>query len=139
MPIDYQINKPVSADQFIDLLQRSTLAERRPVDDRACIEGMVSNSPLLISAWDGDKLVGVARSLTDFVYACYLSDLAVDRDYQKRGIGVQLQILTQAQLGDKCSLILLAAPAAQGYYGRIGFTAHPRAWILARNERLMVS
>ncbi|WP_020395581.1 GNAT family N-acetyltransferase [Thiolinea disciformis] len=138
MPIEYQINKPISVDQFIDVLKRSSLAERRPVDDRACMEGMVANSPLMISAWDGDKLVGVARSLTDFSYACYLSDLAVDRDYQRRGIGVQLQILTQAQLGEKCSLILLAAPAAQDYYGHIGFTAHPRAWILARNERLIV-
>jgi GNAT superfamily N-acetyltransferase len=75
---------------------------------------------LLVTAWDGDKLVGVARSMTDFHYACYLSDLAVDQDYQRQGIGKQLQILTQQQLGRYCKLILIAAPAANAYYGRIG-------------------
>ncbi len=68
--IRYEVNAPVAVEQFIDVLRRSTLGERRPIDDRECLEGMVNNNNLLVTAWDGDKLVGVARSMTDFHYAC---------------------------------------------------------------------
>ena len=87
MDIEYKINSSITADQFIDLLNASSLSERRPIDDRECIEGMINNSNLTVSAWDEDKLIGVARSMTDFHYACYLSDLAVDKKYQKRNVG----------------------------------------------------
>ncbi|WP_394171673.1 GNAT family N-acetyltransferase [Saccharospirillum alexandrii] len=133
MAIEYRINAPVSADQFIDLLHRSTLAERRPVDDWACIEGMLTNASLTISAWDGDLLVGIARSVTDFHYACYLSDLAVDASLQKSGIGKQLQAVTQQQLGPLCKLILLAAPAASAYYEPLGYQHNDRCWVLDRD------
>lgn len=136
MIVQYLINAPVSTEQFIDVLSRSMLGERSPIDDRECMEGMVNNSNLLVTAWDGDKLVGVARSMTDFHYACYLSDLAVDRDYQRRGIGKQLQVLTQQQLGKHCKLILIAAPAANAYYEQIGYTQMPRCWILGREQSL---
>ncbi len=104
--------------EFIDILNRSTLGERRPVDDPAAIDGMVRNADITITAWDGDLLVGVARSVTDFTYCCYLSDLAVDANYQRQGIGVELMALTQSQLGPSCKMILLAAPAAADYYLR---------------------
>ena len=130
MGIDFKVNEPVSTDQFIGLLESSTLGERRPIQDRACMEGMVSNSNLIVSAWDGSALVGIARSLTDFHYACYLSDLAVHKNYQKSGIGKQLQSLTQEQLGARCKLILISAPAANSYYGRIGYTHNDRCWVL---------
>ena len=83
-------DRKITADQFIDLLNRSTLGERRPVGDRARIEAMLKHSNLLCTAWDGEILVGAARSLTDFAYCCYLSDLAVDQAYQRQGIGVEL-------------------------------------------------
>ncbi|WP_275099404.1 GNAT family N-acetyltransferase [Sedimenticola hydrogenitrophicus] len=134
MSIEYRINAAVSTDQFINLLVHSTLGERRPIDDRECMEGMLNNSNLTVSAWHGDTLVGMARSMTDFHYACYLSDLAVHLDYQRRGIGKQLQIITQGQLGPKCNLILLAAPAANSYYGHIGYSNNPRCWVIARNQ-----
>ena len=134
MNIEYKINVPVSTDQFINLLQASGLGERRPVDDRVCMQGMVENSNLMVSAWDGDRLVGIARSMTDFHYACYLSDLAVDRRYQGRGVGRRLQTITQEQLGPKCKLILVAAPAANAYYERLGFTKNPRCWVLEREQ-----
>ena len=107
--IAYNTHRPITADQFVDLLNRSTLAERRPVDDPAAIAGMVANADITVTAWDGETLVGVARSVTDFTYCCYLSDLAVDVAYQRQGIGVELMTLTQAQLGPRCKLILLAA------------------------------
>lgn len=136
MHIDYTINAPVSAAQFIDLLKRSTLGERRPIDDLACIEGMLANSNLTVTAWAGEQLVGMARALTDFHYACYLSDLAVCSAYQQSGIGKQLQRLTQQQLGPRCKLILLAAPAAQAYYARIGYSHNPRCWVLERQAQI---
>lgn len=136
MDIEYRINAPITTDQFIDLLARSTLGERRPVQDRQCMEGMISNSNLIVTAWEAETLVGIARSVTDFHYACYLSDLAVCRSRQKRGIGRQLQIITQNQLGPRCKLILIAAPSANSYYEYIGFTNNPRCWVLERNTRI---
>jgi predicted N-acetyltransferase YhbS len=97
---------------------------------------MVENANLIITAWDDTKLVGIARSVTDFNYACYLSDLAVHRAYQKQGIGKQLQTITQDQLGHRCNLILIAAPDANSYYGHIGFTNNKRCWILERDQQI---
>ena len=130
MDIKYKLNAKISADQFIDVLNKSTLGERRPLGDRVCMEGMINNSNLMLSAWLGDQLVGIARSLTDFHYTCYLSDLAVSKDVQKQGIGKELQRLTQGQLGPNCKLILLAAPLANEYYGPLGYQHNPRCWIL---------
>ena len=81
-------------------------------------------------------MIGIARSITDFHYACYLSDLAVSKSYQKKGIGKQLQIMTQEQLGPKCKIILIAAPAANEYYEHLGFTNNPRCWMLERNASI---
>lgn len=136
MSIEYKINEPITTDQFIELLANSTLGERRPINDRQCMEGMISNSNLTVSAWYNGSLVGIARSVTDFHYACYLSDLAVSKEHQKSGIGKQLQILTQEQLGSKCKLILIAAPAANPYYEHIGFTNNPRCWVLNRESSI---
>lgn len=131
----YSADTPINPATFTDLLRRSTLAERRPVDDAEIIAGMLANADLTVTAWDGELLVGVARSVTDFTYCCYLSDLAVDSGYQRQGIGVELMALTQSQLGPGCKIILLAAPAAADYYLRVGFQHHPRAWTLDRNRR----
>jgi ribosomal protein S18 acetylase RimI-like enzyme len=136
MSINYEINKPISTDQFIELLIESRLGERRPVQDRKCMEGMISNSNLMVSAWETGQLVGLARSMTDFHFACYLSDLAVSRSHQKRGIGRQLQIQTQKQLGPNCTLILIAAPAANTYYEHLGYTKNQNCWVLGRDSRI---
>ena len=135
--IDYSTTTPLSPTTFINLLRRSTLAERRPVDDAETIAGMLANADLTVTAWDGELLVGVARSVTDFIYCCYLSDLAVDVAYQRQGIGVELMARTQAMLGPKCKMILLAAPAAADYYGHVGFDHYPRCWVLDREKRLV--
>ena len=137
MSIEYKINTPISTDQFIGVLKTSALAVRRPVDDRECMEGMIKNSNLIVSAWDDEKLIGIARSMTDFHYACYLSDLAVDKNYQNSSIGKQLQIITQEQLGSKCKLILIAAPSANSYYEHIGFTNNQRCWVLDHDSSII--
>ena len=133
--IKYKTNTTISVEDFLDLLNFSNLGERRPVDDLDCIEGMLKNSNLVISAWDGSKLVGIARSMTDFHYACYLSDLAVDQSYQRQGIGLRLQQITQDQLQPKCKLILISAPAANDYYPSIGYESSTRCWVLPRDRR----
>jgi len=130
--IEYRSDAGISVDQAMDLYHRSTLGERRPMDRPDIFEGMLRNSNLLVSAWEGERLVGLARSLTDFSYVAYLSDLAVDQDYQRRGIGRQLIQETLARLGPDCSLVLLAAPAANDYYPKLGFEHNPRAWVLKR-------
>ncbi len=123
-------SKAITPEQFVDLLHRSSLAARRPVDDRPCIESMLANADLTVTAWDGDVLVGVARSVTDFSYCCYLSDLAVDVARQRSGIGRELLRLTKAALGPRCKLILLSAPDASSYYPKVGFEQHPSAWVI---------
>lgn len=128
--IEYSSERSLTAEQFVDLLRRSTLAERRPVDDRGCIDAMLANADLTVSAWHGTRLVGVARSVTDFAYCCYLSDLAVEAALQRQGIGRELIRRTRAALGPRCTLILLSAPRAMGYYPRLGFEAHAGAWVL---------
>ena len=136
MKIHYDAFRSISEAQFIDLLKRSTLAERRPIDDARSIAAMLKHANLLCSAWDGEKLVGVARSLTDFEYCCYLSDLAVDLAYQRQGIGKKLIELTQSRLGASARIILLAAPKAEAYYPGIGFDAHRSAWILPADRKV---
>ncbi len=128
--ISYRKGNDLDIDQVIQLYQASTLGERRPVENRPVMEAMIQNANLIITAWDGDTLVGISRSLTDFVYVAYLADLAVHEDYQKNGIGTELISQTRAALAPTCLLTLLAAPKANDYYPRIGFEHHPRAWVI---------
>jgi predicted N-acetyltransferase YhbS len=95
---------------------------------------MYANSNLVITAWDGDQLVGVSRSLTDFCYCCYLSDLAVRKEYQKQGIGKELIHLTQEKIGQQTTLILFAAPSAMEYYPRVGFKKAENAFAIKRKK-----
>ena len=136
MQIRYQTSRHLNADEFIYLLKRSTLAERRPVEDRKCIEAMLLHANLICTAWEGEKLVGVARSVTDFEYCCYLSDLAVDQHYQKQGIGTELIRVTQSKLSVRAKIILLAAPNAEKYYPKLGFDPHRSAWILPAHKKV---
>jgi predicted N-acetyltransferase YhbS len=137
MSIEYKINAQIPTSQFITLLINSTLGQRRPIQDQDCMEGMVKNSNLIITAWDGENIVGIARSVTDFNFACYLSDLAVDIKYHNKGIGKMLIKLTQEQLGPHCTLILIAAPAANSYYEHLGFTNNQKCWILERKKSIV--
>jgi ribosomal protein S18 acetylase RimI-like enzyme len=135
--VQYAVDRSIDVQQFRDLLMRSTLGERRPIDDLECLEGMLQHTDILATAWLDDRLVGVSRSLTDWTYSCYLADLAVDVACQREGIGRHLIDLTQRQLGPHCKVILLAAPGASDYYPRIGFEHNPRAWLLERDRRVV--
>ena len=129
--IIYRVGNPLDLEEVIDVYRSSGLGLRRPIDDRACVQRMYAEANLVVGAWDGDRLVGLARTLTDFCYVAYLADLLVRAEYQKRGVGRELIRRTRNELGPKASIVLLAAPAAEEYYPRLGFTKHPQAWMLA--------
>ena len=130
MNIQYQLEPDLTAREFIDVLKASTLDARRPVSEPDRIEKMLRNADVIVTARDGQKLVGVSRAVTDFAYCCYLSDLAVDVDYQHKGIGKRLVEETHLHAGNKsATLILLAAPAAVNYYPKIGMQRHDSCWI----------
>ncbi|AZL84713.1 MULTISPECIES: GNAT family N-acetyltransferase [Aliivibrio] len=136
MEIDYKVNEPMSAEQFIELLKKTTLGARRPIDDVARIQAMLDNSNLIVTAWGDGELIGVARSVTDFNFCCYLSDLAVDESVQSMGVGKYLILVTKEEVSPECKLILLSAPQAEGYYPKIGFEAHNSAWVLSDESQL---
>lgn len=133
MPIEYRDDVSLSVEQAIDLYKRSTLGERRPVDRPDIFSGMLGNASLIVTAWSGEKLVGISRTLTDFTYVAYLADLAVDVDFQRQGIGKQLVEETRRRLKPECMIVLLAAPKANEYYQKLGFEHNPRAWVLRGN------
>jgi GNAT superfamily N-acetyltransferase len=118
--------------EFIDLLVRSTLAERRPVDEPETIRGMLKHAGVIITARQDGQLVGVARAISDFSYCTYLSDLAVDRQFQRQGIGRELIRRAHETAGLNTVLILLAAPLARTYYPHIGMQFHDSCWIIPR-------
>ncbi len=134
MTITYAIEDGLAAEEFVDVLKRSGLAARRPMDKPDVIRAMVENADLVISARDGGgRLVGVARSVTDFAYCCYLSDLAVDRECQRRGIGKELMRRTkEAAGGGKIALLLLSAPDGMDYYRKAGLEKFDNCFGLRR-------
>lgn len=127
--IIYTIEKSLDVSEFIEVLKNSTLAERRPVDDEQRISSMCNNANLIVTARLDGKLIGVARSITDFVYCTYLSDLAVDLEYQKKGIGKKL-IEETKKITPQAKLVLLSAPDAVDYYPKIGMTKHNHCYFI---------
>jgi GNAT superfamily N-acetyltransferase len=132
--ISFRYGNDLDLDQVIDLYQASTLGERRPIDDRQVMSAMLQHANLVVTGWDKDLLIGIARTLTDFSYVGYLSDLAVRASHQRRGIGIQLIQKTREKMGPRSMLVLLAAPKAVEYYPKIGFTKHHSAWTLKATE-----
>ena len=129
--ITYDLEPKLSAEEFVDLLVRSTLAERRPVHDAQTMAAMLAKADIIATARSpGRRLVGVSRAITDFSYCTYLADLAVDAGFQRRGIGKELIRLTHDAAGNHTMLILLAAPKAQTYYPHIGMRRHESCWII---------
>jgi len=128
--IEYSQNISLAAADIAAVFDASGI--RRPSADLARIERMFANANLVISAWHGNKLIGVCRALTDFSYCCYLSDLAVDKAYQKHGIGKALIARVQQAIGDEVALILLSAPEAMEYYPKLGFEKVENGFIIKR-------
>lgn len=123
MDIEYSFDKRPTVDDIIELYDNAGLP--RPTYDRDRMQKMYDNSNLIVTAWDGEKLVGVSRSITDWVWACYLSDLAVRHNYKKVGIGKQLINLTKEKVGNQSMVLLLSVPNAMEYYPKVGFDVLP--------------
>jgi ribosomal protein S18 acetylase RimI-like enzyme len=132
MDITYSTTALPETQQIIDLYESSGL--KRPTTDFDRIKKMYANSNLVVTAWDGDLLVGISRSLTDFCYACYLSDLAIHGDYQKSGIGKKLVALTREAISEQTTLILLSAPGAMSYYPKIGMNIITNGFMIPRSK-----
>lgn len=126
--IAYAQEPGLTAAEFVDVLRRSTLAERRPVDDEGRVDKMLRGADLMITARAEGRLIGVARSITDFAYCLYLSDLAVDQAWQGRGIGQELLRRTKAAVGEAVTCWLVSAPKAVSFYERIGLERPPAAF-----------
>lgn len=135
LTIQYAQETDLSAEEFADLLHRSTLAARRPVDDTARLAKMLQHADVVITARGPDRLlVGISRAITDSCYCTYLSDLCVDEQFQRQGIGRELIRRTHAAAGLQTNLVLLAAPAARDYYPHIGLQAHDSCWMIPGQE-----
>lgn len=134
--IAYALEPDLTADEFIALLGRTTLGARRPIDDPARIARMLSQADVIITARFSGRLVGVARSLTDFCFCTYLSDLAVDEEFQGQGIGYELMRQTHSAAGHQTRVILIAAPLARTYYPRMGLEAHDSCWMIPPDQPL---
>ena len=126
MIILYAVERDLKTDEFISVLKRSTLAERRPVNERARIEIMLRNANLIVTArTEESELVGVSRCVTDFAFCCYCSDLAVDEAYQGHGVGKRLLDESRKAAGPYAHFLLLSAPKAEGFYEKIGMRRFP--------------
>lgn len=130
--VTYQLEPNLSPEEFVDVLLRSTLAERRPVDQPDIVRAMLANADLILTARREGVLLGVSRAITDFAFCTYLADLAVDVQEQRQGIGRELIRRTHEAAGLHTALILLAAPKAQSYYPHIGMTQHESCWFIPR-------
>jgi predicted N-acetyltransferase YhbS len=134
MQIAYSLEPNLSVQAFRDILVASTLAERRPINDAERLERMLRHADIIVTARDGERLVGVSRAITDFAYCCYLSDLAVDIAYQHQGIGKRLIAETRTKAGECATLTLVSAPAAETYYPKIGMKRHASCWTIPRTS-----
>lgn len=130
--IEYRENQPLKPVEIARVFEASGIS--RPTKDIPRIAQMFANANIVISAWDGARLIGVSRALTDYSYCCYLSDLAVDVAYQKHGIGRELIRRTQSIIGEEVSLILMSAPGAMAYYPKVGFALADNAYVIRRKR-----
>jgi GNAT superfamily N-acetyltransferase len=135
--IEYRLGNDLDLDAVIELYRASTLGERRPIDNRERMQAMIANADIVITAWDVDTMVGIARSVSDFAYFTYLADLAVRVSHQRQGIGRELVRRTREAGGPETNLLLLSAPAAVDYYPRIGFSRHDSAWVIRPTDQLL--
>ncbi|WP_409295661.1 GNAT family N-acetyltransferase [Peribacillus sp. SCS-26] len=130
--ITYKVNETIKADELANVFKMSGI--KRPSDDLKRLQTMIDNSNVIITAWDHNQPVGVARAITDYSYSCYLSDLAVNKAYQNKGIGRELVRLVHEHIGEEVVLLLLASPIAMEYYPRIGFEKIDNGFKISRKS-----
>ncbi|MFB6366934.1 GNAT family N-acetyltransferase [Paenibacillus elgii] len=132
MNITYRNNRDVKLEDVIRVFRNSGIV--RPIDQSERIQAMISHADILLTAWLGDRMIGIARALTDWSYCCYLSDLAIDKDVQKSGVGRELIAKVREEIGEEVALILLAAPSAMEYYPKVGFEKIENGFVIKRKK-----
>ncbi|KAA2239009.1 GNAT family N-acetyltransferase [Chitinophaga agrisoli] len=132
MEITYKNDVMPPVDKIIELYNAAGLP--RPTNDAERMKTMFQHSNLVVSAWDGEKLVGISRTITDWVWCSYLADLAVSPDYKESGIGKELIRLTRERIGEQAMILLLSVPGAMDYYPKVGFTKEDRGFIMNRTK-----
>lgn len=132
MEITFSFSKQINIDEVIALYEKAELP--RPTHDKQRMEQMVANSNLIVSAWSDEKLVGICRCITDWVWCCYLSDLVVDTTVKNSGIGRQMVELVKEKVSEHCMILLLSVPTAMDYYPKLGFAKDDRAFTLSRKN-----
>ncbi len=130
--ITYKVNTGLDVRAVAEVFQSSGI--NRPVEDLSRIRRMLNNANLLVSAWHDQTLVGLVRALSDFSYCCYISDIAVSRQYQRKGIGTGMVRVLRDQLSEEVMVLLIATEDAMNYYKHLCFEKHERAWYVPRDR-----
>lgn len=130
MTVRYSLESRPTAARYIALLTTAGIAHRRPVDQPEVIQAALDGSNVVVTAWDGDELVGALRAITDFQLHCYVGEIAVQPGNQRGGIGLAMQQLLRDQLGPTCTIKLSSTPDAASYYPRIGYVRPAFFWEL---------
>ncbi|WHZ27193.1 MAG: GNAT family N-acetyltransferase [Nitrospira sp.] len=132
----YSHNEPPDASQLLRLFQQAPWAKGRSLDDA---KEMLCHTDLTLCAWDGDRLIGFGRVLTDFIYRATIWDVIVDQAYQKQGIGTEIvrRILNHTRL-KKVELFWLCT-RRPGFYEKLGFSSKEQTgmvWSRSKDSRL---
>ena len=114
----------VSAEEYTAFLRRTDLGSQYPKERfEERIARLVDSASVSLTARNGDGLlVGVLFGLTDFAYWLYVTDLGVDRDYERRGIGRQLMKEAHELAGGEkdIAVYLIANENAVPFYEKYG-------------------
>lgn len=131
MNVTYKLDIIPDAEEVIVLFSQAEL--KRPTEPER-IALMLKNADVLVTAWQGEKLVGICRTITDWAWCAYLADLAVFTDLKSLGIGKEMIAITREKIGPQCMLILLSVPTAFDYYPKVGFNKENRAFSIERTK-----
>lgn len=130
MTIIYAQEQALSAADYIAVLGSTYMGERRPIGNVARVTRMLAGSNMIVTARDADgAIVGVLRGISDGEWVCYVADLVVHADHQRKGIGTGMLDECKRILGPGMGIVLVAYPEAVDYYRRIGMGEMPAFYI----------
>ncbi|AZB16979.1 GNAT family N-acetyltransferase [Chryseobacterium indologenes] len=131
--IIFKINEKIEIKTIKDLFFMSDYLPISNMNDDLRLQKMFDNANLVVSAWSENKLVGIARSLCDFSYCCYLSDICVNKEFRHLNIGKRLIEITREHAGKECKIILHSSEDALNFYDKIGMKRISEAFIIQRD------
>lgn len=114
MELTFAVNEVVDVQEAVALLKRAERKQRDSGDEHRLVR-IVPEANIVVTARDGQKLVGLARGLKEHSGCCYLSDLIVDREYAAHAVGEKLIRQVAKQVGENSLIVLVPAPQAHAY------------------------